>query len=285
MENTTIQSSCSNDENSWDEPKKIVGQFYIVKIESSFVDSLKSEIEMLEEMRREMDEAKAAIAEEIASIKDPNFESKLEAKSKIEPINFDEKIEELSRRLIHGRRSIAEEKRMLRQVKELQRRKDQPNDHALRLDWSSRGAMWRLKNLRCQLKRETQAKEQFEQKKAEMEKEIVALEQKKAKIIQKKGIVNQRVLQLKMLLNDQNVFYDEYITTLRKTKELAEKEAMVAYEELCNKQAEEFMSRWKDDDLFRSNYKTSIITSLRDRKLSYDGRMRNYGERFLPNNS
>ena len=62
---------------------------------------------------------------------------------------------------------------------------------------------WRLKNLRCQLKRETQAKEQFEQKKTEMEKEMMALEQKKAKINQKKGIVNQRILQLKMLFSDQ----------------------------------------------------------------------------------
>jgi len=51
-----------------------------------------------------------------------------------------------------------------------------------------------LKNLRCQLKREIKAKEQFEQKQDETEKEILALEQKKPKINHKIGSVNQHML-------------------------------------------------------------------------------------------
>jgi len=72
MENTIeLLSSCPNDENNnnLDGPKKAIEQFYLVKIQSSFVDSLKSEIEMAEKKRKEMEEAKVAISEEIASIK------------------------------------------------------------------------------------------------------------------------------------------------------------------------------------------------------------------------
>ncbi|KAJ8449723.1 hypothetical protein Cgig2_001379 [Carnegiea gigantea] len=185
------------------------------------------------------------------SVNDINLDANLEEQAK-DDINIDEKMKELSNKLNHGRRNLAEERRLLRELgelKEMQRQKEQLGHHLKtttfeRSTWNSKECI--QQRIHCALKTLKDVEEQdgkltkeHEAIKDETQKKVRPLKEKEAMINRNKARANQRILKVRMQLN---------------------------------KQVEEFMSCWNNDGSFRADYKRSMIASLRDRKLSCDGR-------------
>ncbi|KAJ8449722.1 hypothetical protein Cgig2_001378 [Carnegiea gigantea] len=118
----------------------------------------------------------------------------------VDDINVDEKIEELSNTLNHGRRNLAEERRILRELKVMQRRKKH-HDHPVkpttfqRPRWNSKERIQQriltaLKQARDTKERERKLIEEYEAIKDETHKPIMPLKEKEAEIDRKKARAN-----------------------------------------------------------------------------------------------
>ncbi|XVF29626.1 hypothetical protein REPUB_Repub15cG0138200 [Reevesia pubescens] len=76
----------------------------------------------------------------------------------------------------------------------------------------------------------------------------------------------------------QKASYHYYLSLMNKVRELAKMKDVAVLKKLSRGQVDKFMSRWNNSKLFRSSYEERILSSLDERQLSKDGRMRNPDE-------
>lgn len=76
-----------------------------------------------------------------------------------------------------------------------------------------------------------------------------------------------------------NASYFQNRSVLNSAREHAAKKDRLALEELSHSEVEKFMFQWSSSKTFRDNYEKRILVSLDSRQLSRDGRMRNPDEK------
>ncbi|XP_021749072.1 proton pump-interactor BIP103-like [Chenopodium quinoa] len=255
---------------SFNNSKMNIHQFYFVKF-----PALKEEIQKAKELNDKMIEAKRIILDD--SIRKEsnklrwysdyntmcNLESwkrELDARlredhdsdSDSEPsINIDKKIKNLSYQFTHGSKNIASEKRIIKELKELQRKKEQQCNH-VETRCSKKFIQQCIQKGLNEIKDGQESKRKVEQQNNELAKEIMSLEENLVEINKKRVKLNEYVLIAQKHLDDQIVRYNDNTKLLFHAKELATKKDLVALEELCPKQVDEFMSQWNKDNLFRA---------------------------------
>ncbi|KAF8413867.1 hypothetical protein HHK36_001861 [Tetracentron sinense] len=78
-----------------------------------------------------------------------------------------------------------------------------------------------------------------------------------------------------------NACYYQNRSLLNNARELAAKKDIAALEELSHTEVDKFISLWSSSKAFRDDYEKRILSSLDNRQLSRDGRMRNPDEKPL----
>ncbi|CAO2822389.1 unnamed protein product [Amaranthus hypochondriacus] len=279
-----------------------IHQFYFVKF-----PLLPQEIQKAEELSNQLYQRKRNILEEINSIKgsiqeflwygrydlgdcfmkqtrqtieywQKQFETQfpksnkdlyLELEDTLDPTTMDSKIRKLSHKYNHGCKNMAEERRIIREIKDIQIMKEQTLNY-VNFSWCQdrkKYILQRIKENMEELRRIQEKKTKLDKKKVEIEKEILPLENKLVDINQKKAIVNEFILTAKKQLKEQMVYYDENMTLLCHAKKLAATNDLVALKELCRKQVEEFVSQLNNDGEFRMGYERSIMLLREGRRI------------------
>ncbi|CAL0310156.1 unnamed protein product [Lupinus luteus] len=114
-----------------------------------------------------------------------------------------------------------------------------------------------------------------------IDKDIQSLQDELEAITKKKDKDFESIQQLRKQRGDTNAYFYQSRQVLTKAKELAAKKDIKALEEFAQTEVENFMSLWNSDKTFRNDYEKRILTSLDQRQLSRDGRIRNPNEKPL----
>ncbi|CAL5436402.1 unnamed protein product [Camellia sinensis] len=89
------------------------------------------------------------------------------------------------------------------------------------------------------------------------EKYIVCLERKLADIIRIQDAAFKFILQLRK--NEMNAHFNQYLSLLKKAEEVRRNKDVAALKELSNTQVEKFMSQWNNNKAFRNDHAKTIL--------------------------
>ncbi|CAL5393425.1 unnamed protein product [Camellia sinensis] len=122
---------------------------------------------------------------------------------------------------------------------------------------------------------------QLTDEKEVLEKEINSLADELDAATEKYKTAYKTFSDLKQQLNAGNDCFYQSRTLLTKVRELAARKDIEALKEIVNMEVDKFMSLWNNNKAFRDDYERRILASLDNRQLSRDGRMRNPDEKPL----
>ncbi|KAF7836716.1 proton pump-interactor 1-like [Senna tora] len=111
--------------------------------------------------------------------------------------------------------------------------------------------------------------------------EIKSLQDELTGVTQKRESAYESIQKLRKQRDEGNTYFYQSRTVLNKARELAAKKDINALEELSQKEVDKFISLWSNDKAFRDDYEKRLLQSLDIRQLSRDGRMRNPDEKPL----
>ncbi|KAI4333660.1 hypothetical protein L6164_018440 [Bauhinia variegata] len=114
-----------------------------------------------------------------------------------------------------------------------------------------------------------------------IDKDIQSLQDEVAAVTQKREKTYDDIQKLRKQRDEGNSYYFQCRTLLNKARELAAKKDVNALDELSQTEVDKFMSLWSNDKAFRNDYEKRILSSLDNRQLSRDGRIRNPDEKPL----
>ncbi|XP_072980914.1 proton pump-interactor BIP131-like [Typha angustifolia] len=110
---------------------------------------------------------------------------------------------------------------------------------------------------------------------------ISSLQEELESVNEKKDKAFEILNELRKARDTVNACYYQNRSLLNNAKELAAKKDITALEGLCHSEVENFMSKWSSHKVFREDYEKRILTSLDNRQLCRDGRMRNPDEKHI----
>ncbi|KAF7805943.1 proton pump-interactor 1-like [Senna tora] len=176
--------------------------------------------------------------------------------------------------MLHGSKSLAEEKKVLREINKSEQR-----------DVASFSSLDRLRNTlmddyalghrreRLSLRDKVRhIEKEFES----IDKVISSLQKKLAGTYQKKAEAYQSILELKKANDGEITNYYQYCSLMNNVHQLAEKKDIAALDELSCSEVSKFMLEWNNNTAFREDYEKRVLQSLERRHLSRDGRMRSH---------
>ncbi|KAK4767833.1 hypothetical protein SAY87_002974 [Trapa incisa] len=204
---------------------------------------------------------------------------------------LDELILSLNYQIQHESISLAEEKQILREIKQLEGTRDKVIANAImrtklqdslgqkeaiqdqvklmgvdldgvRKDQQS--IKGRIKNLRDELER--------------IDADINSLQEELTAVTEKKDKAYESMHELRKLRDDGNTLFYENRTLLNKVRDLAAKKDVKALQELSLLEVEKFISSWSVNKSFRNDYEKRLLQSLDGRQMSKDARSRNPDE-------
>ncbi|PON40047.1 Proton pump-interactor [Parasponia andersonii] len=201
-------------------------------------------------------------------------------------------IHSLQYRIQHESIPLAEEKQILREIKQLEstREKVVAND-AMRA--KIQDSMVQKEALQDQLiggdldgvRKEQQvvrAKiKQLDDAVKAIDKEISSLQDELTAFTEKRDKARESVQHLRKQRDEGNTFFYQSRAILNRARDLAAKKDIKALEDLSNLEVDKFISLWSNDQSFRDDYERRILPSLDIRQLSRDGRIRNPDEKPL----
>ncbi|POO03205.1 Proton pump-interactor [Trema orientale] len=201
-------------------------------------------------------------------------------------------IHSLQYRIQHESIPLAEEKQILREIKQLEstREKVVAND-AMRA--KIQDSMVQKEALQDQLiggdldgvRKEQQvvrAKiKQLDDAVKAVDKEISSLQDELTAFTEKRDKARESVQHLRKQRDEGNAHFYQSRAILNRARDLAAKKDIKALEDLSNLEVDKFISLWSSDKSFRDDYERRILPSLDSRQLSRDGRIRNPDEKPL----
>lgn len=202
---------------------------------------------------------------------------------------LDDLIHSLNYRIQHESNTLAEEKQLLREIKQLEGSRDRVVANA------AKKAKIQDENIQDQVKitrddYEGVKKEQqaIKAKKSRLQDELDAIKNELNTLqvdldalTQSKDNALKNLAELRKLREGGNAYFYQNRTVLNNAREHAAKKNIKALGELSDTEVEKFMSQWSSSKAFRDDYEKRILTSLDQRQLSRDGRMRNPDEKPL----
>ncbi|CBI20294.3 unnamed protein product, partial [Vitis vinifera] len=111
--------------------------------------------------------------------------------------------------------------------------------------------------------------------------EIDSLMEELKAVSEKRDKAYEGLQALRKQRDEGNAHFYQNRALLNNARELAGKKDIKALEELSHSEVEKFMSLWSSNKAFREDYEKRILPSLDSRQLSRDGRMRNPDEKPL----
>lgn len=317
----------------WPAPKQI-HSFYFVRCRpyddptiKTKIDQFDKEISKINQGRFQITEAlkakrsdRAELISQIKSLRDNSrqFQSMVDEKIKeIEPLQqalgklrtatnagrgglcsseeeLNDVIYSFQYRIQHESISLAEEKQILRDIKQLEGTREKVVANAA-MRAKLQDSMGQKDTIQDQVKliggdldgvkKERQAirskiKQIDEELKAN-EKDIQSLQEELTAVTQKREKAFESIQQLRKQRDEGNSYFYQSRTLMNKARELAAKKDINAIDELSQTEVEKFMSLWNSDKSFRNDYEKRMLQSLDMRQLSRDGRMRNPDEKPL----
>ncbi|XP_052208255.1 proton pump-interactor 1-like isoform X1 [Diospyros lotus] len=203
-------------------------------------------------------------------------------------------IKSLHYRIQHESIPLAEEKQLLREIKQLDGTRERvvANDSLRAKIQDSMGEKEAIQDqvklmgvdldgvrkehqvVQSKLKQLTDEKEAIEKETKSLEVELTDLTGKREKAYES-------FQELRKQREEGNSCYYQNRALLNRVRELATKKDIEALEEIRNVEVEKFLSLWNSNKAFRHDYEQRILPSLDIRQLSRDGRMRNPDEKPL----
>ncbi|XP_027354487.1 proton pump-interactor 1-like isoform X2 [Abrus precatorius] len=205
---------------------------------------------------------------------------------------LDNIIYSLQYRIQHESIPLAEEKQILREIKQLEGTREKVIANAA-MRAKVQDSMGQKEALQDQLigvdldgvKKERQVVrskiKQLDDALKAIDKDIQSLQEELGAVTQKREKAYESIQQLRKQRDEGNSHFYQSRAILTKARELAANKDINALEELSQGEVERVMSLWSSDKSFRNDYEKRILPSLDMRQLSRDGRMRNPDERPL----
>ncbi|WVZ02594.1 hypothetical protein V8G54_023400 [Vigna mungo] len=114
-----------------------------------------------------------------------------------------------------------------------------------------------------------------------LDKDIQSLQDELGAVTEKRDKAYENIQQLRKQRDQGNSYFYQSRAIMNKARELAAKKDINALEEMVQTEVEKVMSLWNSDKSFRDDYEKRLLPSLDMRQLSRDGRMRNPDEKPL----
>ncbi|TKY66512.1 Proton pump-interactor 1 [Spatholobus suberectus] len=203
-------------------------------------------------------------------------------------------INSLQYRIQHESIPLAEEKQILREIKQLEGTREKVIANAA-MRAKVQDSMGQKEAIQDQVKliggdldgvkKERQAIrskiKQLDDAVKALDKDILSLQDELGSVTEKREKAYESIQQLRKERDQGNSYFYQSRTILNKARELAAKKDINALEELSQTEVEKAMSLWNSDKSFRNDYEKRLLPSLDMRQLSRDGRMRNPDEKPL----
>lgn len=122
---------------------------------------------------------------------------------------------------------------------------------------------------------------QLKEKVKALDAEIKSLQDDLEAVTVKRDKAFENIKSLRQQRDDGNIHFYNSRRSMTEAKELAAKKDVQALEKLVHEEVEKFMALWSSNKAFRDDYEKRILTSLDIRQLSRDGRIRNPDEKPL----
>ncbi|CAI9088672.1 OLC1v1023074C1 [Oldenlandia corymbosa var. corymbosa] len=210
--------------------------------------------------------------------------------SSVEELDY--RIKSLQYRMQHESIPLTEEKQILREIKQLEGTREKVVANAA-MRAKIQESMGEKEALEDQMKlirvdmdgvRKDQQvvfakRKQLEEEKDIIEKAIKSLEEELTTLTQKRDQTYESIKQLRKQREEGNSAFHLNRSLLNQARVLAEKKDVEALKELSDTEIDKFISQWNSSKAFREDYEKRILSSLDNRQLSRDGRMRNYNEK------
>ncbi|XP_072950824.1 proton pump-interactor BIP131-like [Typha angustifolia] len=201
-------------------------------------------------------------------------------------------IKSLHYRISHESISLDEEKQLLREIKQLEGtrgkviansamrakiqdsvgQKEAIQDQVKLIGADIDGVRKERQAIRTRIK-------QLEDELKVIDADLSSLQEDLASVNEKKDKAFETINELRKSRDSMNTCYYQNRSMLNNAKELAAKKDVTALEGLSHSEVEKFMSQWSNSKAFREDYERRILSSLDNRQLSRDGRMRNPDEK------
>ncbi|GMJ11446.1 hypothetical protein HRI_004813800 [Hibiscus trionum] len=200
----------------------------------------------------------------------------------------------LQYRIQHESIPLSEEKQLLREIKQLEGTRDKVIANAA-VRTKIQESLGQKEAIQDQVKlmgndldgvrKEQNAiwskKKQIKEKVTAIESKIDALQEELNAVIQKRNKAYETMQQLWKQRDEANAHFYQSRSLLNKAKELAAKKDVKGLEELSTVEVEKFMALWSSKKAVRDDYEKRMLSSLDQRQLSQDGRIRNPDEKPL----
>eukprot|EP00257_Ricinus_communis_P028257 XP_025015671.1 proton pump-interactor 1 isoform X2 [Ricinus communis] len=122
---------------------------------------------------------------------------------------------------------------------------------------------------------------QLREKVKTLDAEINSLQDELTEVTERRDKAYDSIKSLRQLRDEGNVHFYNSRKTITEAKDLAAKKDVKALETLSIGEVNKFMSLWSNNKAFRDDYEKRILPSLDSRQLSRDGRIRNPDEKPL----
>ncbi|XP_020265331.1 proton pump-interactor 1-like [Asparagus officinalis] len=122
---------------------------------------------------------------------------------------------------------------------------------------------------------------QLDEKLKVIDDDIALLEEQLRSVTEKRDKAYETLNKLRKARDEVNACFYQNRSLLNSARELAVKKDIEGLEALYNSEVEKFMLQWSSNKAFRDDYERRILTSLDNRQLSRDGRLRNPDEKLI----
>ncbi|GLU23358.1 hypothetical protein SLE2022_393740 [Rubroshorea leprosula] len=200
----------------------------------------------------------------------------------------------LKYRIQHESIPLAEEKQILREIKQLEGTREKVIANAA-MRAKIQDSLGQKEVIQDQVKlmgadldgvrKEQQAiqskRKQLKEKADAYDSKIVALQDELNLLTEKRNKAFQTIQDLRKQREEGNIHFYQSRGLMSKAREIATMKDISALKELSNAEVEKFMALWNGSKAFRDDYEKRILQSLDSRQLSRDGRIRNPDEKPL----
>ncbi|KAG8047211.1 hypothetical protein GUJ93_ZPchr0008g12647 [Zizania palustris] len=205
---------------------------------------------------------------------------------------LDQLIKSLNDRICHESIPFDEEKRLVREIKQLNgtrskvienaAKRTQMQDTVVERD-TIQGQVKQIGVGIDEVKKERQAVRDkikvLEDQLHAVDAEIAALQDDLTAATVRKDKAFDSLNELRKIRDHKNASFHQYRTISNSARDLSAKGEVEALQQLSQNEVEKFMAQWCSSKPFREDYEKKILVSLNSRQLSRDGRMRNPDEK------
>ncbi|KAL6655853.1 hypothetical protein ACP70R_006679 [Stipagrostis hirtigluma subsp. patula] len=205
---------------------------------------------------------------------------------------LDQTIKMLNDRMVHESISLAEEKRLVKEIKDLEKTRSKVVSNAANRA-KLQDTVVEKEAIQDQvkiigegidgIKKERQAVRSkikvLEDELKAVDAEIASLQEDLDAATARKDKAYESLTELRQLRDSNNASFLQNRAVLNKARDYSSRNMVAELQELHKTEVDKFMTQWRNSKAFREDYEKRILSSLNSRQLSRDGRMRNPDEK------